>query len=316
MSHVQLFEAVEQFLDAARGTVSPSTLQLYKHYLAGFKRFAGNPPLAKVTPAFVLRFSVKYHPVGVVQRLFSWATNEARILGRNPIAGMRRVRNGHRRRILDPVELARLLRASRPAFRRFAVAMLETIARPREMREVRWGEVRTSGSPSFAVGDLVAGRAFFSIDRFKGQTLRRDRYAVRVIPISPRLGRLLVRLWGAGQADTCFIFLNTCNRPWTKNAVRCQFRRLRVRAGLAADLAGENVVAYSLRHTSATGAVGAGVKGFTLAELMGHSDIRMTQRYVHLRPDHLLDAMERIAAWKQGRRVKNDRLGSLRRSPD
>jgi len=316
MKKVRLFATVEAFLAAAAPTVAPSTLALYDYYLTQFRNSVGDIPLDAVTPARLLTWSSKYHPLGCVQRLYAWATVEARLLAVNPLAGMRRTRNGHRRRILSRCERVRLLRCARPAFRALAVALVESIARPREMREVRWGDIRTSGSPSWKSIDLVSGRCFFWVDRFKGQKLRTDRYAVRVIPISPRLGRLLVRLWGDGHQGDDVIFRNVKSAPWTVNAVRCQFRRLRVRAALVADLRGENVVAYSLRHTSATDAVGAGIKGFTLAELMGHSDIRMTQRYVHLRPDHLLAAMGRIAEWKTGHRAKNDRLRSLRNAPD
>ncbi len=316
MVAARLIDAVKQFLDAAAAQVAPSTLALYKHYLTRFQAWAGNVRLKDITPAKVLQWSCSYHPVGIVQRLFRWAKCDARMIDVNPLEGMRKVRHGHRRRILSRLERVRLLRACRPAFRAFAVAMVESIGRPREMREVRWGDIRTSGSPAFTLGDLVAGRAYFFFAKFKAQSLRRNPHAVRIIPISPRLGRLLVRLWGDGRELGDVVFRNVRCRPWTVNAVRCQFRRLRVRAGLVVDVAGENVVAYSLRHTSATDAVGAGVKGFTLAELMGHSDVRMTQRYVHLRPDHLIEAMGTIAEWKQGRHAKNDRLRLRRPRPD
>lgn len=309
MSVVTVAQAVELFLDAAAGACAPRTVALYTHYLRRYAAIAGTSPLGDLTPARLLAWSNRYHPLGCVQRLYAWATVEARILVVNPIAGMRRRRNGHRRRILSRLERIRLMRAFRPAMRLLGVALVESIARPREMREVRWGDIRTSGTPAWSPADLVAGVAFFWIQRFKGQELRTDRHAVRVIPISPRLGRLLVRLWGDGRSAGALIFHNSLGRSWTVNAVRCQFRRVRDRAGLSIDLAGENVVAYSLRHTSATDAVGAGIKGFTLAELMGHSDIRMTQRYVHLRPDHLIEAMKRLSAWKRGPKPKNDRLG-------
>lgn len=299
MYRVLVRDAVPLFLEMTASSVAPSTLKLYRCYLEKFVTFAGDKALKEVTPAMLLKFSTKYHPVSIVQRLFSWARIEAHLIKRNPLQGMRKAFRGHRRRILSASELARLLRACRPSFRSFALAMVQSIARPREIREVRWGDIRTSGSPAWSVSDLLAGRAFFWFGKFKAQAMRKDRYAVRVIPICPRLGRLLARLWGDGKGAVDVVFRNEEGKPWTSNAVRCQFRRLRVRAGIGVDVAGENVVAYSLRHTSATEAVGAGIKGFTLAELMGHSDIRMTQRYVHLRPDHLLDAANAISRWKK-----------------
>lgn len=296
--------AVDLFLEATAPLVSASTLAVYRHYLTRFAALHNQLELTQLSPALILRWSQRYHPVGIVQRLCRWAKCEARLIAVNPLEGMRKVRNGHRRRVLSRYERARLLRAARPALRAFAAAMLETMARPREMRNVRWGDIRTCGSPLWDVLDLAAGRCFFWLTKFKGQSLRRDPHAVRVIPISPRLGRLLARKLALGVRLDGPIFLNDKGMPWTHNAVRCQFRRIRGRAGLTADVAGEHVVAYSLRHTAATDAVGAGVKGFTLAELMGHSDVRMTQRYVHLRPDHLIAAANQVYEWKQGKRRK------------
>lgn len=316
MVTVRVSAAVEKFLRAAAVQVSPATFALYEHYLRRFAKRFGRKPLKSISPADVLAWSVKYHPVGIVQRLCRWAKTEALLLDRNPLEGMRKVRHGHRRRILSRLERVVLLRACRPAFRAFAVAMVESIGRPHEMRRVRWGDIRTTGSPAFTLDDLAAGRAFFWFAKFKAQSLRRDKHAVRVIPISRRLGRLLARLWGEGQEPGDLIFRNVKGKAWTVNAVRCQFRRLRARAGLSIDLAGEQVVAYTLRHTSATDAVGAGIRGFTLAELMGHSDVRMTQRYVHLRPDHLIEAMGTISEWKTPHRRKNDRPESRKTRPE
>lgn len=316
MKSLHLEAAVRQFLDSVRGTIAPTTHALYRHYLEEFVAAVGDVKCTSMTPAKVLAWSPKYHPVGCVRRLFRWLTVEARLLKVNPLEGMRSIRNGSRMRILSRREVDRLLRAARRPFRGLLLALVETIARPREMRAVCWGHIRTSGTPDWTALDLRAGRCFFRLVRFKGQELRRDKLAIRNIPISRRLGRLLVRLWGDGRDAGEPIFLNWLCRPWTWNAVRIRFRRLRAKTGMTADVNGENAVAYSVRHTSATDAVGAGVKGLVLAELMGHSDVRMTQRYVHLRPDHLIEAMGTIAEWKHRRLAKNDLPGSTEPRPD
>lgn len=44
------------------------------------------------------------------------------------------------------------------------------------------------------------------------------------------------------------------------------------------------VVFHTLRHTFASWLAMAGVDIYTIKELMGHSDIKMTQRYMHLAP--------------------------------
>ncbi len=47
----------------------------------------------------------------------------------------------------------------------------------------------------------------------------------------------------------------------------------------------QRVVFHTLRHTFASWLVQAGTPLYTLAQLMGHKDIKMTQRYSHLAPD-------------------------------
>ncbi len=52
----------------------------------------------------------------------------------------------------------------------------------------------------------------------------------------------------------------------------------------------EKVVFHTLRHTFASWLAQKGVSMFELAELMGHKDIQMTQRYSHHSPDKLRKA--------------------------
>jgi integrase len=77
-------------------------------------------------------------------------------------------------------------------------------------------------------------------------------------------------------------------RPFSSNGVRCRFRRLRAKLPHL-----KGVVAYCLRHSFATDALANGVPVATVAELMGHKNIRMVQEhYAHLaeKTQHLRDA--------------------------
>jgi integrase len=47
------------------------------------------------------------------------------------------------------------------------------------------------------------------------------------------------------------------------------------------------VTFHTLRHTFASYAVMSGVDLYTLAKLLGHRNLQMTQRYAHLAPAHL-----------------------------
>ena len=89
------------------------------------------------------------------------------------------------------------------------------------------------------------------------------------------------------------MFLDSDGHPWTANAVRCRMRRLRAKLDFGPDENGEQVVAYTMRHTAATRASSRGIRDKVLAELMGHTSTMTTQRYQHLQADHLADAIRR-----------------------
>jgi integrase len=135
----------------------------------------------------------------------------------------------------------------------------------------------------------------FVLKDFKARMRRKDKKtAVRALPLDNRMLRLLSRLARKRKpAPDEFVFVNRFGLPWTSNAVRLRMARLREKLNLGPDENGEDIVAYSLRHTSATRASARGVRDRVLAELMGHSSTATTQRYQHLQADHLADAIRR-----------------------
>ena len=56
---------------------------------------------------------------------------------------------------------------------------------------------------------------------------------------------------------------------------------------------------HDLRHTAASWLVMSGVDLLTVASILGHKDIRMTQRYSHLSPSHRVEAVEALTGAKK-----------------
>src|SRR5207247_1606561 len=103
----------------------------------------------------------------------------------------------------------------------------------------------------------------------------------RIIPMPPAVESLLRwRLRKHGRTQR--VFLNSESLPWTINALRCRMRRLREKLGIVPDENGETVVMYTTRHSYATAAIASGVSDRRLSELLGHTDTKTTQRYIHL----------------------------------
>lgn len=316
MGKVRLSSAVEQFLAWARKNLAPGTVAGYFHYFKKFAAFAGDIRVESITPAMLTTWSNRWHAIQAIQRLLAWCFSEAKIIPVNPIGSVKPPPGRQRRRVLTPSESSNLLRrASRP-LRRLLLALRESFARPGEMRLVSAESIRTAGNLPWTPASLLNGDCFFFLLKGKSIARRSDPHGVRLIPISPRLGRLLLRILSDADYPGGAIFRDSKGNPWTGNAVRCAMRRLCKRAGIGADWRGERVVAYTLRHSGATGAAAAGVRDFMLADILGHATTRTTRRYVHFSPDMIQEGMRRIIEAKSMHRAKPDLPNSLRRSPD
>lgn len=292
-----LADLAEQFYAFMEGRNAPGTIAYYRTNIRRFVQAVGNLPVGELRKHHLLTWGKTWHEMQSVQRLFQWAHAQMELIDRNPFKDVKRPRAGMRKRIISPRDFARILRATDPWFRALLIAMRETIARPQEMRGVTWECIRCDEANHYMAEALLSGSAYFELWEYKSRTQRTDKDAPRNIPISPRLARLLARLLERAKSNVGPIFLNARGKPWTNNAVRLRMRRLRDRLHLGADHRGENLVAYSIRHTQATNASANGVPDKILAEVMGHTTTRTTARYQHLSTKHLLSAMR--AAWQK-----------------
>ena len=203
-------------------------------------------------------------------RVFSWAKDEG-ILTENPLAGMKRPKPPARQRAMGDEEFKSLFANAGGPFADYLLALRETGARPKELRDLTWEQVQKD-----------------RIVLTQHKTARKVGKA-RVIILSGGMRNMMARLKGNGHSH---VFLNTEGVPWTMNAVRLQITRLRKKLGLADDLC-----AYLCRHGFGTRAILNGVNPSVVAELMGHNSLEMVSRvYVHLADEHahLKAAVEQI----------------------
>jgi integrase len=192
-------------------------------------------------------------------------------LPENPLSGMKRPKPAPRQRAMSDDEFTKMFENAGGPFADFLLALRETGARPKELRDLLWTQVQEDR--------LVLT---------KHKTSQKVKKA-RVIILTDAMRDMLDRLRGNGHTH---VFLNTEGEPWTMNAVRLQMTRLRERLGLANDLC-----AYLCRHGFGTRAILNGVNPSVVAELMGHNSLEMVSKvYVHLADEHahLKDAVEKI----------------------
>jgi len=316
MQSLLVADVVERFLVWTAANRRPKTVEHYRYQLGRFVAHVGRLRIDRLTPALLTSWARSPHPLQAVQRLCAWAFREERSIAVNPLHGMRKIKSAGRKRVLGAFEVVRLLRCADRPFRAFLLFLRETMARPQEARALTWADIAQADGGGAQAGAAQGAGAFFVVPFAKGYHLRADQDAERIIPISPRLARLLRRLGGAGNEPAAVILRDSRGRAWTANAVRCRMRRLRGRAGLGADRRGERIVCYSFRHTMATAAAAKGVRDWMLAGLLGHASTRTTARYVHLRPADLVEGAKALWEAKTANRPKIDLPGSPRTSAD
>jgi len=205
------------------------------------------------------------------------AAFRARIISANPFTGLI-IPEGPGGRDWSRQEFQAMMRASSPPLRRLIVFWRFGGARPGEGRTLQWPEV-------FEDAQVCVQQ--------KHKTAHITHHA-RHIHFNTVIAKLLLwlkkRRWGSVH-----VFLNNHKRPWTNGSITKQIRAARRRAGLQ-----EDVVANGCRHAFAVGCILNGVDLATTAELMNHSDISTTRRYVHLakQKSHLNAAAERAIGRK------------------
>lgn len=284
---LNLSDLIAKFLTYVRDRQAARTHDYYSTWLHKFLKHVGDMPVHELKRHHLLTYASSWYQFQTAQRLFRWACTEMELIATNPFAGVKRPPLGNRRRVLSRKEIVALLRGSDRTFRAFLFGMRETVARPQEIRTVRWDQLRDGNGMAAVASALQAPGGWFELTEFKARARRRDPHAVRVLFLTDRMRRLLLRLWRRATDKTGEIFRNADGGLWNRNSLRCRMRRLRARLGMQADSSGEMIVLYLFRHSGATDLAAAGIGEHALAEVLGHTSTRTTQRYVHLQRDAL-----------------------------
>jgi integrase len=213
--------------------------------------------VAKASPGTVSR------EMNVLKRLFSLAV-EWEILVLNPASGVKgpRVPAG-RVRYLQPTELRTLLEACPDWLRPIAGLAVATGMRRGEILALRWLDVDRGGGrillPQTKNGD--------------GRVVYLNKLALQVIDSMPRHGaKATERIFpDVNPAQVSVAFIRACK-----------------------DVGIEDFSLHDLRHTAASWLRMSGADIHTVAQLLGHKDLRMAARYQHLSPGYLSKAVKAL----------------------
>ena len=194
--------------------------------------------------------------------------------GSNPCRHIKKFREEKRERLLNGDELRRLgaeLAKAEAGNRIYpgivlAIRLLAlTGCRRGEILSLRWEDV-----------DLEAGRAQLRDAKAGPRPVALGAPAVALLAKQERFGEFVV-------------FASDPHSPMSKYTLAQAWHRIRQRAGLS------DVRLHDLRHLYGSMAGGAGFNQFIVRDLLGHSDIQTTGRYVHRNEDPLRQAADLVA---------------------
>lgn len=216
------------------------------------------------------RDSIKASPA-TVNRNFSaliaalnFAHREGMVADNSAWVGVSKLKGdsgGNRRdRWLNALERRSLIDACNSDLSAFCEALLLSAARPGEIANCR-------------VSDFSIETATLSVTGKTGS---------RVLPLSSSMLALCSAQAEKNHLHSSWLFSTSSGSKWTKNNWTRPFRLARESAGL-----GPEVVLYTLRHTSITEMIMAGVNAFTVAAFAGTSTKMIDEHYGHLCPNRI-----------------------------
>jgi integrase len=190
-------------------------------------------------------------------------------IDRNPVSDVKFLTEGPgNMRIVSHEEQQRYLSAASPLVHDVALLMVETGMRPEEVFRLR-------------AEDLILPQRYLKV--IKGKT----RFARRNLPLTQSAIEVVKGRLAKAKGPYLFPHRSDSNRP-LNNVARGHHNAVRevgIKSGFRL---------YDFRHTFGSRSAMAGVDLATLKELMGHSSITTTMRYVHPSPEHKRRAMQKL----------------------
>jgi integrase len=135
-----------------------------------------------------------------------------------------------------------------------------TGCRLNEILHIKWGDIDWANARI-----IVRNTASFTTKSRKNRTL----------PLHPDLGKLLqgISRYGVGE----YVFCNKAGEMLRSDTISHQFKR-----ALRQNKMSEALHFHSLRHSFASILVQKGTPIYQVSKLLGHSSVKVTERYAHL----------------------------------
>ncbi|MFZ4773389.1 MAG: tyrosine-type recombinase/integrase [Chlamydiia bacterium] len=263
------------YLAAERG-LSPNSLESYRRDLARFSQFLTPLPLEKGSKQDLIRFiktlelnfsiATQQRQVVVLRRFYLFLMREGAIQI-NPASHIEPPKKGIQLvRPLSVKEMERLVAACKNPLERALVLTIYASG------------LRASEVAGLSIYDVSEATL-----RVKGKGGKE-----RIVPIA-KIALEAIDVYLGGRNDSLAHLFVSRGKPLKRDGVLHIIKAVTRRSGLE-----KNVYTHLLRHSFATHLLEGGADLRTIQELLGHSDIRTTNRYTHLTKDHIKLAFDQF----------------------
>ncbi|CAG0955503.1 Tyrosine recombinase XerD [Methanosarcinales archaeon] len=242
--------------------------------------YFGKMMVTDITPKVISQYKAYRYQQGVcsatinreltiMKHMYSIAVKEWEWCRDNPVkrVSMEKERPP-RDRWLSFEEEAKLLKACPDWLRDVVIFALHTGMRQGEILGLRWKDV-----------NLSQGIATLEM------TKNGDR---RSVPLNRTAWEMLLRKSRVRYLTSDFVFTSSTGTQIDSGNLRRDFMRVLKGTGI------KGFCFHDLRHTFATRLVQRGIDVYKVQKLLGHRDIKTTQRYAHHYPESLRDSVESL----------------------
>jgi len=271
-------DMMDKFMAEHAPTVSENTQRSYTTSLKFLLPHFGDSNLISISPKMISRYKVLRKGDGVkpatvnrelamLSKAFSLAAKEWEWLKDNPVSRVSKEKeNNARDRWLSKDEEKRLLDNSPEWIKQIIIFSLNTGLRLGELTGLEWSRVDISNK-TILIDNSKNGEQ---------RTIPLNKYALDVVTQRSRVRSL--------KCD--YVFINRYGGKIKPNSLRDAFRKILRKVEI------DEFRLHDLRHSFATRLTQSDVDLYKISKLLGHKDIKMTQRYAHHCPDSLREGVE------------------------
>ncbi len=276
---ITLDELMEKYMTEISPGLAESTHYRNGQIVKSLKADIGAYLLKDATPSVISAYKARklqegyrketiLRELGLLRRIFNIAIEEWELCSENPVRKVLRSlgkADNKRVRYLTPEESDRLMLALPSWLRSIVIVARNTGLRKGNILGLTWQQV------NFQKKILI-------VERTKnGEPIG--------IPLTDIAVRTLAERQRIRHLTSPYVFCDGIGGAYSPHQVSSAFKRACKRAGI------ENLRFHDLRHDFASNLVQLGVDIYTVKDLLGHKDLRMTQRYCHLAPENLRSAI-------------------------